>query len=184
MADDNDLDLPETQPDIPPILQGLQRSKPTPVQTLTGGEVEVDEEAKDPERTFQRVVDWTPDDVLGAGEYQDIYWRPDGVPEEYPTDWLPGIRFRKISAEDLKKFQRIHSGKRGNDGDPIRAENFLLRKCFVQFLNMNIAGDPLEYLFETEKGNKLKAFAMTEFIIREVPSTAQGKASGQRFKRS
>lgn len=166
------VDYDPSQPTIRPV----EAPKPAVVTDPTDPDY-------DPKKIYKK-VDWTPEDIVGSGEFQDIYYRPDGVPEDYPEEWLPGIRFKKVLAEDLKRFQRIHSGKPGESGDPERAEDFLLRKSFVEFMNLNVDGDWYDFLTKDTMGKKIKAFAMTEFIIREVPSTVQGKRSQQRYRRS
>lgn len=156
---------------------------PAEVKTNNGND-----EIDDVKPIYKKIL-FTDDDILGT--YDDTFvirYRPDGVPEDYPEDYLPGLRFKHVSKEELTRFRRIYSGRDGNSGDPDRAEKYLLKQCFIEFVNMEDVvakanmSSAIEYLTEHPKGAKLSSFAMTEFITREVPSVVQGNASRQHSK--
>lgn len=131
---------------------------------------------------------WTIEDILGREDTIDIFYKPEGVPDDYPVELLPGVRMKKVDAKTLKAYKATYGGKKLTDGNPERAINNLMVACFVEFLNMESPHaklgyeNEIDYLLNHPKGQLFKEYFMTEFIVREIPSTAEGKGSDRRFR--
>lgn len=138
--------------------------------------------------TGYKPIAWKVEDVVGNDDDFPIYYRPTGVPDDYPEEWLPGVLMHRVDAETLKAYKATYGGKKMTDGNPERAMNNLMRACFVNFINIEVDvhalgyDSEIEYLMNDPKARLFKEYFMTEFIVREIPSTVEGKDSGRRFK--